>query len=64
MNGLAIRSTGKSTVYLKKTKEKYLVKFPDNELKNILKGTMYIYHVGNLVVTEENTGIQAAIEFP
>lgn len=46
MNGLAVRSTGKSTIYLKNHKEKYIVKFPDNEFKNIIKGNMYILHVG------------------
>ena len=53
MNGLAIWSTGKSTVFLKKTKEKYLIKFPDNEFKNLIKGNMYILHVGKLIVNEE-----------
>jgi hypothetical protein len=64
MNGLGVRSTGKSTVYLKRTKEKYLIKFPDNELKNIIKGNLYIFHVGNLIVREENSGVEVVINFP
>ena len=64
MNGLAIRSTGKSTIFLKRTKERYLAKFPDNELKNIIKGNMYILHVGKLIVTEETSKVEVDIDFP
>lgn len=64
MNGFAIRSTGKSRVFLKKFNEKYLVKFPDNEFKNLIKGNMYILHVGKLIVTEERSEIEVNIDFP
>lgn len=55
MNGLAIWSTGKTIVTLKKTNETFSILFPDNELKNVLTGNVYVHHVGNLTVTNENT---------
>ena len=55
MNGLAIRSTGKTIVTLKRTSETFNILFPDNELKNVLTGNIYIHHVGNLTVTNEQT---------
>ena len=64
MNGLGIRSTGKSTIYLKKYKEKYLIKFPDNEVKNIIKGNLYIYHVGKLTCENLQNGLTVDIDFP
>ena len=42
-------------VYLKKTDEYFTILFPDNELKNVLTGNLYIHHVGNLTVVNEKT---------
>lgn len=55
INGLAIWSTGMTKVYLKKTDEYFTILFPDNELKNVLAGNLYIHHVGNLTVVNEKT---------
>lgn len=51
-------------VYLKKTDEHFTILFPDNELKNVLAGNLYIHHVGNLTVVNEKTKDQLVINFP
>jgi hypothetical protein len=64
MNGLAIRSTGKTMVTLKKTNETFSILFPDNELKNVLTGNIFVHHVGNLTITNEKTKEYLQVNFP
>ncbi len=54
---------GQKFITLKKTNERFEVKFPDTSINNIIIGDTYIWFVKKLQVIDLDNGDYAEIEF-
>ena len=54
--GFQINPTGDLKIFLKRTKEKFTILRPVANIHNYILGTMYIWHSGDLIVKNEDTG--------
>ena len=54
---------GLQHIYLKATGEHFAIDRPMTQIKNLIFGTMYIEHVGEMKVTNYKTGEVAVIDF-
>ena len=57
--GFQANPIGDMKIYLKKQNERYSLKRPKSTLHNYIIGKMYLWHSGDMIVTNETTGDKA-----
>ena len=62
-SGLKVQPIGLQHVYLNRTGEHFSINRPNSFVKNLIFGTMYIEQVGELTVTNYQTGEVCVVEF-
>ena len=62
-SGLKVQPIGLQHVYLNRTGEHFSINRPTSFVKNLIFGTMYIEQVGEMTVTNYQTGEVCVVEF-
>lgn len=63
MGSLKAQPIGLQHVNLKSTEEHFTIERPNSHVKNLIFGTMYIEHVGNMIIRNYKTGEVCIMEF-